>query len=474
MSDRYVARTTRWVLVVAVIGVVSVAGLTARPAVAGKLEKLDTSLKLIPHDAAFYSSMLRNKEQIEAINGSRAWAKLNGMPIVQMGKALWAMQAANPESVPGKIQAALDDPQNRELIELVCDMFSDEVFFYGDTSFADFLELAQQIAGDMRYGPTMMQLAGQAKGIDQNELQIKLLLAVLSENLDLVKVPNMVVGFKLSDTDRASELLDELGEWVTTVEEAKKRAATALGSKQKIKDRFKRTKIAGHQYLVLSLDGQMIPWNKLNVEELEEKGIDKEDVDKVITKLKKLPLVIALGIRDDYLLLSIGSSTKCLARLGKGKRLVDQPEFAPLEKFTDKRLASIGYLSKAMSARVNNSKQEIDKLLEAVDDLLPLSELKPEQKAQIRKDAAALAEGLKKLVPEPGPVMTLSFLTDQGIEGYQYNWSECPQLDGSKPLPILEHLGGNPLLYSARAKYEVLLVCLKDVGAAGGRDFRGA
>ncbi len=29
-------------------------------------------------------------------------------------------------------------------------------------------------------------------------------------------------------------------------------------------------------------------------------------------------------------------------------------------------------------------------------------------------------------------------------------------------------------IYSARAKYEVLLVCLKDVGAAGGRDFRGA
>ena len=40
----------------------------ARPAAADDLAKLDTSLKLIPADAAFYSSMLRNREQFQAIN----------------------------------------------------------------------------------------------------------------------------------------------------------------------------------------------------------------------------------------------------------------------------------------------------------------------------------------------------------------------------------------------------------------------
>ena len=45
---------------------------------AGDLEKLDTSLKLIPADAAFYSSMLRNREQIEMFLQSKAFAKLQG------------------------------------------------------------------------------------------------------------------------------------------------------------------------------------------------------------------------------------------------------------------------------------------------------------------------------------------------------------------------------------------------------------
>ena len=60
---------------------------------AGELDKLDTSLKLIPADAAFYSSMLRNREQIDAFLHSNAWEKLKSMPSVQMGLAMFNAQA---------------------------------------------------------------------------------------------------------------------------------------------------------------------------------------------------------------------------------------------------------------------------------------------------------------------------------------------------------------------------------------------
>jgi hypothetical protein len=42
--------------------------------------------------------------------------------------------------------------------------------------------------------------------------------------------------------------------------------------------------------------------------------------------------------------------------------------------------------------------------------------------------------------------MAFSFLVPQGMESYSYNWGEHPGLDGSKPLGLLQHVGGNPLL----------------------------
>ena len=63
-----------------------------------------------------------------------------------------------------------------------------------------------------------------------------------------------------------------------------------------------------------------------------------------------MTLVVAVGLRGDYLLVSIGSSTDVLARLGQGKHLAERPELAPLQKFAGNRLTGVDYLSQAMSA----------------------------------------------------------------------------------------------------------------------------
>ena len=72
----------------------------------------------------------------------------------------------------------------------------------------------------------------------------------------------------------------------------------------------------------------------------------------MIQRLKQMTLVVAVGLRDDFLLVSIGSSTDALARLGQGQSLADRPELAPLQKFADKRLISVGYISKAMATQI--------------------------------------------------------------------------------------------------------------------------
>ncbi len=449
------ARKWHWALIITVVTVLVVGLPAMQPATAAApLDTLDISLKLVPADAAFYCTLLRNREQIEAIAGSRAWSKLKNMPVVQMGLAMYHIQAANPQGPAGQFKAAMENPEIQEIVGLLVEMTSDEVFFYGDESWVEFVQLMQAINGANQCTPLMVLLAGQNENIDQDNIQAAMFMKVLSDNIDKITVPNMVVGFKLKDTEKATRQLDKLEKLATAVLEAQ----------EKTKGCFKKTEIAGHQYLVLSLDGKMIPWDELPMDELNELNMDKETISKMIDRIKSQKLVIALGVRNDYVLLSIGSSTDALVRLGAGKRLIDRPEFKPLEKFADKRITDITYISKAMCQQ---NYSQIDDMAKAVDEMLPMAELTDEQESQIRKDVGSLAAELKRVMPVAGPNMALSFLTDQGIEAYQYNWSRNWQLNGSKPLGLFRHVGGRPALaVVARGKcspedYDVLVKWIK-------------
>jgi hypothetical protein len=408
--------------------------LAAPMAAAAELDKLDTSLKLIPEDAAFYSCMLRNREQFEAVRNSNAWAKVQQMPAVQMGLSFYSAQLANPDGKLAKLDSVLKNPEIRKVLDLLVDMASDEVFVYGDDSCTDCLELMQNVAGAVRYGPIVAQATGEAKAHNSN-LQAMLALSALAQHADMIAVPNVVVGFKVKNTDLAKEQLIKLEMF-----------GNLLEANEKTKGRFKKTKVGDHEYLVLELDGEMVPWEMLPTGKLKEMELEEGDAEKVVDQLKEMKLVIAIGVRDKYLLCSIGSSLDCLEKLGQGNRLIDRPEFKPLEKFADKRLTSIGYLSEEMNQQIRNQRKNLDDLRELAERLLPLAKLTDQQNERIRKDVAGWAEDVKGLIPEPGAIMGLSFLSDRGIEGYQYAWGEHGKIDGSKPLGLLQHVGGNPIL----------------------------
>ncbi len=437
----------RWIHIsIAAVALVAV-GLMALPATAaGPLDKLDTSLKLIPEDAAFYSSMLRNREQFEILRKSNAWTKIQQMPVVQMGLSLYRAQLADPNSGPAKVDVALQNPETRKIVDLLAGMVSEEVFLYGDESNIDFMELVQNIAGAMRYGPMTLQATGEAEGRNPNQLQAMMLLSALAEHADLIDVPNFVVGFKMKDKDLAKEQLIKL-ETLGNI---------LLEGNEKTKGHFKKTKVGDYEYLVLELNGGMVPWDQVPVDTMKEIEAEEGDAQKVIDRLKELKLVVALGIRENYLLVSIGSSLDALEGLGGSDRLIDRPEFKPLEKLADKRITSIGYVSKEMSVQINNQGDQIDDLVELLDKVLPAAHLSDEQNERIQKDVESFADDLKAMLPESGAAMSVSFLTDRGLEGYQYDWGDHDRIDGSKSLGLLEHVGGNPLLAAlARAKVRI-------------------
>jgi hypothetical protein len=433
MADRHHSVARRWALAGTLLAVAIGCLVACAPATAADpLDKLGTSLNWIPDDAAFYSSSLRNGEQIQAIAKSRAWAAVMAMPAVQEGlKQLGA--ATQSGEYAEQFKAFRENPEVQKALKLLADMFSHETFVYGDQSTVDLIDLVQRLMSTMRYGQLVSQMTGEGAEAMNPGL---LVLSGLAQNIELLKVPNVIIGFRVKDRQLAQEELTKL-EGIINV---------GLMFVPQLASQWKRTNVAGNEYMTLTLDGAMIPWDQIPLDEAREHELHKGDVDKVVEHVKKLKKVIALGLRDDYLLLFVGPSTERLAQLGKGKSLAGRTEFKPLEKYVDQRLLSIGYISQKAAVTLLDNTREIKQILGVVDQVLPKVDLPADKKAQIRKDADELAKDITHAATKPGAMMSFNFIAERGMEGYSYSWGDFREFDASKALSLLEHIGGKPLL----------------------------
>jgi hypothetical protein len=425
-------RAPRWPLLA--LAALALALLPARPAwAAGGPGGPENSLALIPADAAFYSTGLRYREQLDRFLKSKAFASLRDMQGVKLGMALLQQQWDDPTGNLKPVRDFFEQAENQELLALLGDAFANEIFFYGGQTWGDSMELMMQVQGASRYGPALLKATGKTRGLDDSKLQGLVVLNVLNQNLDLIKVPDLILGFRLGDTKRAENQI--------------KRLQTLLGQLEEqappLKGRVKRTKVGDSNYLTLNLDGEMVPWDQVNLKEFEEKP---GEFDKLLKKLRGLKLTVSLGVQEKYLLLGFGPSAEHLAVLGaKGKKLIDRPELKPLAKFTGKKLTSVGYASKDFRAKAGTNKKDLDGLADMAKGFLPEAGLPEAKRKQIEKDLDGLVGDLKKFVPDLGSELSFSFLTDAGYESYSYSHGTFNELDSSKPLTLLEHVGGDPI-----------------------------
>ncbi|MDD4269756.1 MAG: hypothetical protein GXY25_00055 [Pirellulaceae bacterium] len=416
----------------------TLAALTAWPAAGMAAEKLEqTSIRLIPEDAAFYGAMLRNGEQIKIIAESNAWAKLKNLPAVQMGLGAIEQQLAsgdNPQAA--QLKAMLENPQVKELLGLLGDMFSNDVFVYADPRVAPVVELLQGISNSISYGPLYFQASGQADAMSPNEMQAKAALYTLAENLDKIQIPTTVLGFAVEDEERAKLHLNKFEGLL----------APLTFMLPQLAGRVVREKVGDDDFLAIKLDGKMIPWDEVPLDDIRQYEAREGDVDKLVEKITGLNLVIAFGVRHGYLMVACTDSLDGLARLGTGSSLLARPEISPLKKHAGKRLTGISYTSRNFLTQVAMSAEDIDGLLKIGDAALQQLPLDETQKGQIRKDVGDLAAELKTLIPAPGATLQFSFLSDRGIESYGYNWTEDKFIDASRPLDVLDFVGRDPIL----------------------------
>ena len=109
-----------------------------------------TSLAFIPDDVAFYSCSLRTKEQLDAVLRSRAFAKIKQHPLVQMGIAQVMAQWESPQLPQVEIaKQLLEQPDNQELVALLQDAVSHEIFVAGDKNASKLLQLLLELSQKM-------------------------------------------------------------------------------------------------------------------------------------------------------------------------------------------------------------------------------------------------------------------------------------------------------------------------------------
>ena len=72
-----------------------------------------------------------------------------------------------------------------------------------------------------------------------------------------------------------------------------------LADQPELKQRLAREKIAGGDFLTMQLDGSLIPWEPI----AEGAGVD---ISQIRDAVNKKELSLAIGVRDRYLLVSLG------------------------------------------------------------------------------------------------------------------------------------------------------------------------
>jgi hypothetical protein len=387
----------------------------------------DSALKHVPADVSFFGTSLRLKEQLDAALNSKTYKKLMELPSVKKGlEQLWT--EAKKDRQTAEFLKLLEDPENKEAVAVLSDAVSHEIFFYGGPGWTELITTVARANSASQLSP----LEAMIDGSDPSKAQMRDLLRSLQKDREKLKIPELVFGFKVSDTKKAE----------TQLKRIEKLAQAGIEHFPPLKGRLKRATLAnGESVLTLQLDAEMIPWEDIKFQEFEDKAGEFDDLKKY---LKTLKFTVTLGIKEGYLLLGFTAKPGDLDKLGGvGKKLGDHPDLKPAATHSTKKVASINYVSKALMASLQDENAFTD-LVANGKRILGKADLPAPKKKAIAADLEEYADAMKKFQPKPSALSAITFLTDDGYETFEYSIGDHTHLKDLK-LGAVEHLGGSPI-----------------------------
>jgi hypothetical protein len=390
-----------------------------------------TALRLAPSNVSFFQTSLKLKDRLLTLWNSKAVQQAWKTSLVQ---GWWKEFSTNLLQQAGPFSAMLEQPENKELANLLLDMASEEAFVMGGESFGDFLTLVSDVYMSQQFSGLEKLFNG--GGGNDPSAQLHSIFSTLQENLATLKAPEIIVGFKVADQKVAKRQLARLSVLLNT-------AALAV---PQLTGNVKTQKVNESSFTTVILDGSKVPWDQIPWAEIEEENGEFDDLK---AHLKGMKINISIGYHEGYILFSLGESMNFLKSMGKGKKLAELDEFKPLLKHLDKRITSVGYSSKQFNANSGFTREQADVMFNTWKEMLENSDLEDGLRERITKDLQELSGDLLKLMEhEPGSAMSFSFLTERGEETFRNQYSVDPGINFSKTLELFQHVGGDPLLVS--------------------------
>ncbi len=420
-----------------------------------------TALAFAPADAAFFSSSMRMKETWSAMFRSRAAGKLVSLPTVQMLRDLTkaAFEDAGDEHGVQQYYAIAEaavstwyaDEMNQNLVSMVGEMFSDEVFVLGSSELNETLADLQAMSREL----SAIQRKAIEKGGEEPADQKALMKIVLAK----LRVPAVMMGFRVRNVEQAQDQLNRAQESIESILDGFDEDETVKAIRQRMKSKT----IGKDKFHVLELDSGLIDWDSL------EGQSDAETLALVREALIGKTLTLAWGMRGEYLIMYFGGSLKTLEMLGQGPLLYDTAHFARLRQHADEPITDLAYVSEPMVRAAGDSSQTINSYLETLRSMLASElggELSEDLKTRLNNDITEIGKFAQAHQPTFGAMVDFRFMTAKGHTRFTQSWSRDPLLDGTQPLSVLEHVGGKPLILAASRQqthpedYEALVKAL--------------
>jgi hypothetical protein len=400
--------------------------------------RTSSSLEFVPADAAFYRACLRNREQFDAVIQSNAVQQLLQRP--RMAKWVDSLKARWDDPDRGPVGRWLARPENRELTDFAVDAVSHEIFWYGEASVAELMDLTAYL-NEAAASAQLEALRNGRSLADSERAAAYAALRIVAQDPQELRVPTVVIGFRVTDRERAQRQIARLDELLKSLLDEPAQA--------------RREQIGEEEFLTWRLSGGMLPWDLVPKSEMEK--VDPELRRRVRAVLDSKNATLTVGVRGDYLLISLGENNGHLAKLGQGPLLADRPELAPLMNFADRPLNSIAYVSQAYRERAVAAQRHqftgsflLEEFITHPDGLAAETPAVDEQtRGELVADLKLLTAQVSDAARARGATLRFSLLTPHGYEGYYYDWSQYDRLDGDAPLTVLNHLGGEPLGFFA-------------------------
>jgi hypothetical protein len=418
------------------------------------------SLELVPANAAFYVGCYNLEDAWERVAQSRALTRLKQLGSFRKLFQVLLEQRSDglPEGLDRALREQFENPLVQDVLGLLGDMHSQEFFVAGTEEWVQFLAWVNSV-DSLLSSSGVLQLLLQGFLRDEppqsaREIAEQLWQSVVTENVGELRVPSLLVGWRVKDVDRATSLVNML------------RGLVLVGSLSlpQLAGKVQSETIDAGDFTIVVISGEDIPWEELLLPRPEESppilSPDEDEADaerrplsmKVgepalprafFEQLRKQRFVLAFGMREDWILFGFGADTRLLHRPGEERRLADVQEIEEILGRVEDQPLFLSYQSGKLRKTLGIGTTPVE--MEAISEWIAKQEnLPPDLREQLSRDVRELAGWLAKMELSPGPMVSATWLSSRGLEEMTLFWAEKP-LRAASRLQMLLHVGGDPL-----------------------------